>query len=87
MTALTNTPITMDCAAIGIPKPTITWTKDGQELSSGSGYVRLVIEKASTSTGGTYTCIARNIEGNDTVSSTLKVYGKFPKTIRIYYRA
>jgi hemicentin len=81
ITALTNTPISIDCPARGLPKPTITWRKDDQEMSSESGYLihdngTLVIEVASAGDKGRYTCVAKNIEGEDSKTSRVDVIGK-----------
>jgi hemicentin len=81
VTALTNTPISIDCPASGIPKPTITWRKGDQELSSESGYLihdngTLVIEVASAGDRGRYTCVAKNIEGEDRKTSSVDVIGE-----------
>jgi hemicentin len=89
ITALTNTPISIDCPASGIPKPTITWRKDDQELSSGNEYLihdngTLVIERASAEDKGRYKCIATNINGEKSATSTVNVVGKiFKHYIRI----
>ena len=32
VTALTNTSITIQCPISGVPTPTVTWAKDGQEI-------------------------------------------------------
>ena len=86
LTALTDTSISIDCSASGIPTPTITWTLNDQELSPGSGYVihengTLVIEKASLLDEGRYRCIAKNVKGEDTKNSLVNVVGKLPSKI------
>ena len=80
VTALTNTPISIDCPASGIPTPILTWTKDDQELSPGSGYViyengTLVIEKGIAEDEGRYKCTLTNINGKVSETSSAKFVG------------
>ena len=80
VTALTNTPISIECTVRGIPEPTITWMKDDQVLSVASGHViysngTLVIEKTNLDDKGKYTCTAKNIEGEDSATSRVFVIG------------
>jgi hypothetical protein len=80
VTALTGTPITIDCLATAVPRAQVIWTKDGQELSSGNVYViyengTLLIVKASQEERGQYKCTARNKNGEDSKSSTVDTVG------------
>ncbi|KAM4642152.1 hemicentin-1 [Discoglossus pictus] len=63
--------VTFSCDAYGIPTPTLTWMKDakliGHSDSLGihilSGGSQMKITRAQIKDGGTYTCVASNIEG------------------------
>ena len=81
VTALTNTSITIQCPTSGVPTPTVTWTKDGQEIPSGGRYTvqddgSLVISEADKEQSARYTCTADSVAGKDSASSTVQVVGK-----------
>ena len=81
VTALTNTSITIQCPTSGVPTPTVTWTKDGQEIPSGSRYTvqddgSLVISEADEDDNARYTCTSESVAGKDSASSTVQVVGK-----------
>jgi hypothetical protein len=81
ITALTGTEISIHCPATGIPKATTTWLKDGQTLRKGNRAVilsngTLVIKNASLRERGRYTCTAKNVDGEDSKTSTVDVVGK-----------
>ncbi|XP_047673954.1 hemicentin-1 isoform X2 [Tachysurus fulvidraco] len=63
--------VTLQCEADGVPRPAITWLKDGRPLGTGSGVQilsdgRLVrIRDAQVGHTGRYTCIAVNVAGQD----------------------
>ena len=81
VTALTNTSITIQCSTSGVPTPTVTWTKDGQEIPSGGRYTvqddgSLVISKTEADDNARYTCIADSVVGKDSASSTVEVLGE-----------
>lgn len=81
VTALINTSITIQCPTSGVPKPTVTWTKDGQDLPSGSRYIvqddsSLLIIGADKVDNARYTCTAESLVGKDGASSILVVVGK-----------
>ena len=80
VTALTKTGITIQCPTSGVPTPTVTWTKDGQEIPSGGSYKvqgdgSLVIIEADEDDNGQYTCTADSDAGKDSVSSIVQVKG------------
>ena len=81
MTALINTSITIQCPTNGVPPPTVTWTKDDQEIPSGGRYKvqddgSLVISKADEKYNAQYTCTSSNVAGNSSASSIVQIVGK-----------
>ena len=81
VTALTNTRITIQCPTSGVPKPTVIWTKDGQEILSGGRYTfqddgSLLINVADEKDSARYTCTADSVAGKDNASSTVQIVGK-----------
>ena len=82
VTALTNTSITIQCPTSGEPTPTVTWTKDGEDLPSDGRYTvqddgSLLIDKADEADKAQYTCLAESVAGKDSASSTVKIAGEF----------
>ena len=81
VTALTNTSITIQCPTSGVPTPTVTWTKDGQEIPSEGRYTvqddgSLMISEADEKHNARYTCTADSVAGKNKASSTVQVVGK-----------
>ena len=81
VTALTNTSITIQCPTSGVPTPTVTWTKDDQEIPSEGRYMvqddgSLLISEADEEDSARYTCIADSVGGKDSASSTVQIVGK-----------
>ena len=81
VTARTDTNITIQCPTSGVPTPTVTWTKDGQEIPRGGRYTvqddgSLLISEAGEDDNARYTCTADSVAGKDSASSTVKVVGK-----------
>ena len=81
MTALTNTSITIQCPTTGVPKPSVTWTKDGQEIPTGGRYRvqddgSLMIYEAGEEDNARYTCTADSAVGEDSSTSIVKIVGK-----------
>ena len=81
LTALTNTSITIQCPTSGVPTPTVTWTKDGQELINNGRYTvqddgSLLITEADEEDTARFTCTADSVAGKDSASSTVQVFGR-----------
>ena len=81
VTALTNTSITIQCHANGVPTPTVTWRKDGQEITDAGRYTvqddgSLLIGDTDEEDTGLYTCTADSVAGQDSASSTMQIIGK-----------
>ncbi|XP_023810079.1 hemicentin-1 isoform X2 [Oryzias latipes] len=63
--------VSFACDASGIPPPNLSWLKNGQpienseslEMHISSGGSKLQIARLQLSDGGTYTCVASNVEG------------------------
>ena len=82
VTALTNTRIAIRCQASGVPIPTVTWTKDGEEILSGGRYTvhadgSLLISEADEADTARYTCTAVSVAGQDSASSTVQTVSKW----------
>ena len=81
VTALSNTSVIIECPTTGVPKPIVTWTKNGQKISSGGRYLvqddgLLLITEADEEDNARYTCTADNVAGKDSASSNVKIVGK-----------
>ena len=81
VTALANTSITIQCPTSGVPTPTVTWTKDNQEITNDGRYTihddgSLLISEAVEEDSARYTCIADSVTGKDSASSAIKILGE-----------
>ncbi|KAM7093056.1 hemicentin-2 [Molossus nigricans] len=64
-------PVTLRCAATGVPTPSLRWWKDGVALAASGG--NLQIEKVDLRDEGVYTCAATNLAGESRRDVVLKV--------------
>ncbi|XP_064793489.1 hemicentin-1-like [Oncorhynchus masou masou] len=71
--------VTLLCEATGVPVPSITWLKDGTPIESSLQWQwsvrgnRLELGPLTLSHAGTYTCVAKNREGQTQKDYTLTV--------------
>ncbi|KAL4660770.1 hemicentin-1-like [Arapaima gigas] len=69
VTAVKMSPVVLPCHVLGRPKPRVSWTKGGAQLSSRGGRYRVLptgaleITAATPSHAGRYTCSAQNAAG------------------------
>ena len=81
-----NTLVTLKCKPpAGVPRPTVSWWKDGRLLDSSSrgvlfgtdpNFLEVIIRKAKILHGGYYTCEVSNLAGSQKSSAIkLTVYG------------
>ena len=81
VTAASNTTITIRCPVSGVPTPTVTWQKDGVQITPGDRFTitsdnSLVIKATESQDSALYTCSARSSTGTDSASSTVQVAGQ-----------
>ncbi|XP_050527006.1 neogenin isoform X2 [Daktulosphaira vitifoliae] len=82
--ALEGSVITLDCAAVGNPRPQISWLKDGTTIDVSYldsrfriiGTGGLQIAQVNKKDDGNYVCRAENHEDSTDVSATLEVQSK-----------
>lgn len=85
MKAMTGTPIHLNCAAVGVPKPEITWELPDHSVLSAAQRGRpmgsellhpqgtLIIQRPTALDSGTYKCLAKNHLGVDSKVTYLRV--------------
>ncbi|XP_029915084.1 hemicentin-1 [Myripristis murdjan] len=69
LTIAVNSPLELECSAVGVPPPTLTWLKDGRPLE-GADIIQqdghfLRISKVQVEDAGLYTCLASSLAGED----------------------
>uniref|UniRef100_A0A8C5H9M9 Contactin-3-like n=1 Tax=Gouania willdenowi TaxID=441366 RepID=A0A8C5H9M9_GOUWI len=76
--------ILWECRAIGKPRPTYRWLKDGEPLTGGIHVEagRLTISRISLLDSGMYQCVAENEQGSIYASAELKVVASAPDFTR-----
>ena len=71
---------TFSCMATAVPSATITWSFNGQTITSGGQFtitdVSLIISNVQMSNAGFYKCTATNTYGTNSTSARLTVTGK-----------
>ena len=89
LTALTETNVIIECPTSGVPRPTVTWTKDGRILRDDGRYTiqmdgSLVIDEANVEDSARYTCNADSVNGQDSASSAVQIVGELhlPKSVK-----
>lgn len=77
--------MTLQCAAEGVPRPAVTWLKDGRPITGQQGAKvlnegrLLQIKDAKVSDTGRYTCIAVNVAGQADSKHDISVHGMDPQ--------
>lgn len=80
--SLDENDITLRCPARGLPKPKITWFKQGLQLkNSGQSFSIL---KAKKSDSGNYTCIATNLVGSAFQTSEVFIEGEKALSVSLF---
>lgn len=73
--------VTLRCSAEGIPRPAVTWLKDGRPITDQHGAKvlnegsLLQIKDAKLSDTGRYTCFAVNVAGQSESKHDISVHG------------
>ncbi|XP_043559592.1 pro-neuregulin-2, membrane-bound isoform-like isoform X2 [Chiloscyllium plagiosum] len=88
-TLLEGQKLSLKCEAVGNPRPTYKWFKDGREIKknkeirikSGKKNSRLQINKLKVEDAGEYTCEAENALGKDTSKTTINVQAAATTTL------
>nr|XP_047909504.1 hemicentin-2 [Anser cygnoides] len=81
---LVNTSAVLSCEASGVPRPEVTWQKDGASITRGPGLKvlpsgQLHLLRASVADAGSYLCMARNPSG--TAMGRTRLIVQVPPTI------
>ncbi|XP_053734831.1 vascular endothelial growth factor receptor kdr-like isoform X1 [Synchiropus splendidus] len=75
-----STTLTLACLALGVPRPNITWLKNGALVKEGRGISLsddgiLTIERVKKDDEGLYKCVATNVVGVVETSAVVTVHG------------
>lgn len=76
MTAKQGDDVTLTCKVVGTPRPTILWSKVGEELSDRNIAVdreTLTLSNVAVSDRGVYVCTVENNAGTSRGSAVLEV--------------
>ncbi|NP_001091731.1 intercellular adhesion molecule 5 precursor [Danio rerio] len=65
--------IILQCNSSGNPEPEMWWSFNNKNISTGRRYITFNIEKATSTSAGNYTCIARNEIGRQEKVFTVKI--------------
>lgn len=78
VTVLTQSQINITCVVSGIPKPNITWLRDGEQLEAEEGSF-LVLNIQDVNDAGRITCQAENMAGKAVLSTIINIIGREKK--------
>ena len=87
LTTLRSSNADITCNATGFPPPRVTWYRRGALLDVNGEYMfnnetgTLHLISLTMNKTGRYTCVANNIRGSDSVSSTVTVKGKLSRVL------
>ena len=96
-TAAEGTPVTLTATVVGVPTPTVSWSKDGQQLAPPAGdekryhmetdgsRVSLRFDGVVPTDAGWYQCTAMNSAGNATSRAKLMVQASTMRTLSLCY--
>uniref|UniRef100_A0A3Q3L4X2 Uncharacterized protein n=1 Tax=Mastacembelus armatus TaxID=205130 RepID=A0A3Q3L4X2_9TELE len=83
LTIAVDSPLELECSAVGVPPPTLSWLKDGRPLE-GTDLVQqdgqfIRISKVQVEDAGLYTCLAGSLAGEDRKNHWVRV--QVPPTV------
>ena len=80
ITALTNNTVRIKCPVSGVPKPRLTWTRDGEEITSDGRHNidesgTLSVSRLNRGDIGRFSCLVQNRFGKETKTTSVSVVG------------
>ena len=84
LTAKQGDDVTLTCKVEGTPRPTIRWTKVGEELSNRGVSINqetLVLRNVAVSDRGVYVCTVENNAGTSRGSAVLEVDRRYQNDV------